>query len=155
MLVSSTVSYLPSLFNEVVGVLPSCFLNLLLKTFFVCISESQDVSCWECNANSTLGCCYISTFQDKNKLDSWFSSVFYQFFHVMCVWISFQSGEEALFTDCVVLWLTENNIIQYCRNGAVRPGDRKIFCCTIAKKMVISQIFLMFWMLFFGHWIVI
>jgi len=41
----SNVSSLPSLFNEVVGELPSCFLNLLLKSFFVCISESQDVSC--------------------------------------------------------------------------------------------------------------
>ena len=27
------------------------------------------------------------------------------------------------------------------RNGAVRPGDRKIFRCAIAKKMVISQLF--------------
>ena len=29
----SNVSSLPSLFNEVVGELPSCFLNLLLKSF--------------------------------------------------------------------------------------------------------------------------
>ena len=49
----SNVSSLPSLSNEVVGELPSCFLNLLLKSFFVCISESQDVSCWGCNATST------------------------------------------------------------------------------------------------------
>jgi len=49
----SNVSSLPSLFNEVDGELPSCFLNLLFKSFFVCISESQDVSCWGCNANST------------------------------------------------------------------------------------------------------
>jgi len=41
----SDVSSLPSLFNEVVGELPSCFLNLLLKSFFVCISELYDVLC--------------------------------------------------------------------------------------------------------------
>ena len=41
----SNVSSLPSLFKEVVGELPSCFLNLFLKSFLVCISESQDVSC--------------------------------------------------------------------------------------------------------------
>ena len=27
------------------------------------------------------------------------------------------------------------------RNGAVRPGDNKIFRCAIAKKMIISQMF--------------
>jgi len=41
----SNVSSLPSLFNEVVGELSSCFLNLFLKSFPVCISESQDASC--------------------------------------------------------------------------------------------------------------
>jgi len=45
--------FLSLLFNEVIGELQSCFMNLLLKSFFVCISESQDVSCWGCNANST------------------------------------------------------------------------------------------------------
>ena len=32
-------------FNEVVGELSSCFLNLFLMSFPVCISESQDASC--------------------------------------------------------------------------------------------------------------
>jgi len=41
------------LFNDISAKLPSCFLNLLLKSSFVCISELQDVSCWGCNANST------------------------------------------------------------------------------------------------------
>jgi len=41
----SNVSSLHSLFNRVVGELPSCFLNLLLTYFFICVSESQDVSC--------------------------------------------------------------------------------------------------------------
>jgi len=45
--------FLPWLFNEVIGELPSCFMNLLLKSFFVCISESQDVSCWWAKTNST------------------------------------------------------------------------------------------------------
>jgi len=46
--------FLSLLFNVVIGELPSCFMNLLLKSFFVCISESQKVLCWGCNANSTL-----------------------------------------------------------------------------------------------------
>jgi len=29
--------FLPLLFNEVIGELPSCFMNLLLEYFFVCI----------------------------------------------------------------------------------------------------------------------
>ena len=45
--------FLSVLFNDISAKLPSCFLNLLLKSSFVCISESQDVSCWGCNANST------------------------------------------------------------------------------------------------------
>ena len=49
----SNVSSMPSLFHEVVGELSSCFLNLFLESFPVCISESQDSSCWGCNANST------------------------------------------------------------------------------------------------------
>jgi len=50
----SNVSSLPSLFNEIVGELSSCFRNSFLKSFFVYISESQDVSCWGCNANTTI-----------------------------------------------------------------------------------------------------
>jgi len=42
------------LFNDIIDNLPSCFLNLRLRTFFVCISESQDASSWGCNANSTV-----------------------------------------------------------------------------------------------------
>jgi len=41
------------LFNEIMDPLLGRFLNLLLKSFFVCISESRNVSCWGCNANST------------------------------------------------------------------------------------------------------
>ena len=41
------------LFNDISAKLPSCFLNLLFKSSIVCISESQDVSYWGCNANST------------------------------------------------------------------------------------------------------
>jgi len=34
--------------------LPDYFLNLLSKSFFIYVSESRGVSCWGCNANSTL-----------------------------------------------------------------------------------------------------
>jgi len=37
--------FLPLLFNEVIGELPNGFMNLLLKSFFIYISESQNVSC--------------------------------------------------------------------------------------------------------------
>jgi len=40
------------------------------------------------------------------------------------------------------------NAWQINTNGAVRPGDRKIFGCVIAKKMAIFQPFLMFWKFF-------
>ena len=43
-------------FNEIMDRLLDRFLNLVLKSFFVFISESQDVSCWGCNANSTSAC---------------------------------------------------------------------------------------------------
>jgi len=46
-------SYQSLLFNENIDKLLGRFLDLLLKTSFVCISESRDVSCWGCNANST------------------------------------------------------------------------------------------------------
>jgi len=49
----SNVSSSSSLFTEFIEKLPSCLLNLLLRSSFACISESQDVSCWGCNANST------------------------------------------------------------------------------------------------------
>ena len=49
----SNASSLSLLFMEISDNLPSCCLNLLLRSYFVCISESQDVSCWGCNANST------------------------------------------------------------------------------------------------------
>jgi len=49
--------FLPWLFNEVIGELPSCFMNLLLKSFLVCISESKDGLCWGAKTNSTLSRC--------------------------------------------------------------------------------------------------
>jgi len=49
----SNTSSLSVLFNDISAKLPNCFLNLLLKSSFVCVSDSQDVSCWGCNANST------------------------------------------------------------------------------------------------------
>jgi len=58
---------------------------------------------------------------------------------------------------CPYLWLASLLCLIFCGitilnkqylNGAVWPGDRKIFRCAIAKKMVISQTFWMFWMLF-------
>jgi len=45
--------FLPLLFNEVIGELPNGFMNLLLKSFFIYISESQNVSCWGATTNST------------------------------------------------------------------------------------------------------
>ena len=50
-------SYQSLLFHEIVDKPPSRFLDLLLKSSFVCVSESWDVSCWRCKANSTL--CYF------------------------------------------------------------------------------------------------
>jgi len=41
------------LFHGTIEKLLSRFLNSLLKSSFVCISESLDVSCWGGNANST------------------------------------------------------------------------------------------------------
>ena len=40
------------LFNDISAKLPSCFLNLLLNSSLVCISESQDVPCWGAETNS-------------------------------------------------------------------------------------------------------
>jgi len=45
--------YLTLLFKEVIGELPSGVMNLLLKSFFICISKPQDVSCWGAKTNST------------------------------------------------------------------------------------------------------
>ena len=48
-------SYHSLLFPKTIDKLQSRFLDLLLKSSFVCVSESWDVSCWGCNANSTFG----------------------------------------------------------------------------------------------------
>ena len=61
----SNASSFPLLFNAIIDKLPGCILNLLLKSsFFLCISESQDVSCWGCNVNSTLA--FLQTYTKPN-----------------------------------------------------------------------------------------
>jgi len=46
-------SYQSLLFYGIIDKLLSRFLDLFLKSSFVCFSESRDVLCWGCNANST------------------------------------------------------------------------------------------------------
>jgi len=49
-------SYQSLLFNENINKLLGRFLDLFFEVF-LCISESRDVSCWGCSANSALANC--------------------------------------------------------------------------------------------------
>ena len=89
----SNASALSLLFNDIIDELPGCFLNLFLRSSFLCISESQDVSCWGCNANSTIPSAFFVAavaLQKKFPLFRKFSrnhgSMPKTYIHVLSIW---------------------------------------------------------------------